>query len=117
MRQPTSPRPEGFAFEALEEFFELRFARLRQHQAAFGGFAVVNFVKVAEFANAVDMAEEINDEEFICGEGGKYGGPNDGCVLAAHRLAAFRSEQLKSDGLNIGTKVESFHIKGERRQL
>src|SRR5712675_171463 len=82
---------EGFALEALEEFVELCFAGLRQHQAALGGFAVVNFVKFAEFADAIEMTEEVHDIEFIYSKGWKQRGPNDRCVFSADRLAALGS--------------------------
>jgi len=77
----------------------------------------VNFVKLAEFANAIDVAEEIHDEEFIRSESGKDGGPNGGGVLATNGFAAFGSEQLETDGFNIGAEVEGFDIEGKRRQL
>src|SRR5216684_3654837 len=108
---------KGFTFKTLEEFRKLRFTRLRQHQAALGGFAIMNFVKLAEFANAFDVAEEINDEEFIGSESGKDGSPNQRRVLAADGFAVLGFEQLQPDGLDIGTEVEGFHVEGKRRQL
>ena len=56
---------EGFALKSLEELLQLRFGRLAQDQAAFRGFAKMNVVEFAKFADAVDMTEEIDDEEFI----------------------------------------------------
>src|SRR5260370_12303641 len=117
LRRTANAHAEGLALKALEELLKLRFARLRQHQAALGGFAIMNFVKLAKFANAVEMAEEVKDEEFIRSESGKNGGPNKRCVLAADRFAAFGLEQLEADGLDIGAEVEGFHVEGERRQL
>src|SRR6266481_6140510 len=77
----------------------------------------MNFVKLAEFANAFDVAEEINDEEFIGSESGKDGSPNQRRVLAADGFAVLGFEQLQPDGLDIGTEVEGFHVEGKRRQL
>ena len=90
LRRTAGARPERLAFKTLEQLFKLGLARLRQHQATLGGFAVWNYVKLAKFANAVDMAEEINDEELIGGESGKDGSPNRRCVFAADRFAVFR---------------------------
>ncbi len=108
---------KGFTFKTLEEFRKLRFTRLRQHQAALRGFAVMNFAKLAKFPNAFDVAEEIHDEEFIGSESGKDRGPNQRCVFAADRFAAFGFKQLEADGFYIGAEVESFHVEGERGQL
>jgi hypothetical protein len=116
LRRTANAHAEGLAFKALEELLKLRFARLRQHQAALGGFAVTNFVKLAKFANAVEMAEEVKDEEFIRSESGKNGGPNKRCVFAADGLAALGFEQLKADSFDVGAKVEGFDIEGEWRQ-
>jgi len=117
LRQTTGTDTKGLAFEALEEFLELGLARVRKYQTTFGGFAVVNFVKLAEFANAVDVAEEVHNEEFIRSESGENGGPNGGCVFAADGFTAFGIEQLEANGFDIGAEVEGFDIEGERRQL
>jgi len=37
--------------------------------------------------------------------------------LAADRFAAFGSEEFEPDGFDIGSQIESFDIKRERRQL
>src|SRR5882762_3090812 len=76
LRRAAGADTEGLALEALKKFFELRFAGLRQHQAALGCFAIVNFVELAEFADAVEMTKEIDDKEFVGGESGKDGSPN-----------------------------------------
>src|SRR5712664_3243235 len=117
LRRTAGTDTEGFTLEAEEEFFQLRFAGLRQHQAALGGFAIVNFVKLAEFANALKVAEEINDEKFIRRESRKDGRPNKCRIFAADGFATLGSEQLEADGLDIRAEVESFHIQGERWQL
>ena len=65
LRRTAGTDSESFALKALKELFELRFAGLRKNQAALGRVAVVNFMKLAEFADAIEMAEEINHEKFI----------------------------------------------------
>jgi hypothetical protein len=72
----ASADAEGLTLEALEKFLKLRFGWLRQHETAFSGFAIVNFVKLAEFADAVEVTEEVHDKEFIGSESGKNAGPN-----------------------------------------
>src|ERR1700687_4136530 len=83
LRQTTGTDTKGLAFEALEEFLHPRFAPVRKSPRTFGGFAVVNFVKLAEFANAVDVAEEVHNEEFIRRESGENRGSNGGNASAA----------------------------------
>jgi hypothetical protein len=81
---------KSFTLKALEELLELRFTGLREHQATLGGFPEMNFVELAEFADAIEMAEEIHNKEIIDGEGWENGGPNPSCILAANRFAALR---------------------------
>jgi len=77
----------------------------------------MDFVKLAEFADAVEVTEEINNEEIVARESGKHAGPNHGGILAADGFAVFRFEQLESNGLNVGSEVESLNVKRERREL
>ena len=117
LRQATGAHSESLALKALKKLFELRFAWLRNHQAALGCVVVVNFVKLAEFANAIEMAEEINDKEFVRSQRRNNSGPNQGCLFAAHRLATLRFEQFKADCFDVGAEVKRFNIERKRRQL
>src|SRR5438445_9845971 len=76
LRRAAGADTEGLALEALKKFFNLRFAGLREDQTALGCFAIVNLVKLAEFADAFEMTKEIDDKEFVGGESGKDTSPN-----------------------------------------
>jgi hypothetical protein len=77
----------------------------------------MNFVKLTEFADALEMTEEIDDKEFIGGKSGERGRPNNRCVFSTYRLAAFGSEQFETDRFDIRAEVERFDIQREGRQL
>jgi len=113
----TGAHSKSFSFKALEELFELCFTGLRKHQAALGSFAIVNFVKLAELADAIEVAEEIHDEKIVRSEGRKEGGPNQRRVLAAHGFATLGSQQLEAYRFDIGAEIKSFYIERIRRQL
>jgi len=96
---------------------QLGFAWLRKHKTAVRRLAKMNVMQFAEIADTLEMAEKIQDEEFIDRQGREERSPDSCGVGTKHRFAAFRSEQLKTDGFYIRAKVERLHIQREWRQF
>src|ERR1700676_4208973 len=108
---------ERLALKALKQLLELRFPGLREHQTALGGFAKMNIMKAAEFAHTIEVAGGIHHKEFVGGERGENGSPNQSSVVASHRLAAFRSQEFESHGFDVSAEIEPLDVHREWWQL
>src|SRR5713101_4413557 len=117
LHRTASANTKSLALKVLEEFLELRFAGPREHQAALGGFPELNFVQLAEFADAIEMAEEIDHKEFIDRQRRENRGPNHSRVLAANRFAALRLQEFESNGFDVTAEIQRFYVHREWRQF
>src|SRR5215467_9274390 len=93
LRRSADTNTERLALKPLKQLLQLDFAGLRQHHAALRGFAKMDLVHFAEFADAIHMAEEIDHVEFVARQGRKYRSPNSRGIFSADRFAIFRLQQ------------------------
>jgi len=80
---------EGFRLETIEEGLEDLDLGSSDDDDAFARFAKRNFVQRAVVADAIDVAEKIEDPGFGGGGGAKNARPDAGSVLTADRFAIF----------------------------
>ncbi len=77
----------------------------------------MNLIHFAEFAHAVHVTEKIEDENLVGRESREGGGPDRRGLFAAHRFAAFRSQQLQPDRFYVRAKIEGFDVQRKRREI
>src|SRR5215469_15200816 len=98
----SGAQAEGFGLKACDELLENLDGRLRDNQAAPGGLAESDMLRDAKVAHPVEMAEEIDCVVLLGGQGREKRRPDASGVLTGERLATFRFDELKPDGLGSG---------------
>src|SRR5215469_11054962 len=98
----SGAQAEGFGLKACDELLENLDGRLRDNQAAPGGLAESDMLRDAKVAHPVEMAEEIDGVALLGGQGREKRRPDASGVPAGERLATFRFDELKPDGLGSG---------------
>jgi hypothetical protein len=117
LRGGANAKAERFRFETGEELAENFDRGLGNHKAAGGGSAVSDVERIAEIADPVQVAEEIEDEGFRCGKGKEGSGPDFGGLRAAERLAAFSLDELEAEGFDASAKFQGLDSEGKGREI
>src|ERR1700757_1540008 len=113
----ANTQAKSFRFEACEQLANDLEGRSRNDQTAGSRFAERDVVCLAEFTDALEMAEEIEGERFRGGKSKQRGGPDSGGFGAAERLAAFGFDEFEANGLDAGAEVHGLNIEGVRRKI
>src|SRR3984957_9316804 len=102
---------ERLVLKAVEGGLERgEFGRRNYHRTA-TGLAILEMVKLAVIADAVEMAEKTEGPNFVGGSGAQDTAPNLSGIGTANRLAILVGfGQLQADSANIRTQVERLDI-------
>jgi hypothetical protein len=105
----TRAGAESFSLEAVQERFKRGMRRGGNYDRAMRGFAEGDLMALAEVAQAVEMAKEVERPGFVAGYGGKDAAPDACRIVPANGLAMFiRFSQLEADGPDVRAEVERF---------
>lgn len=109
---------EGFCLEAIEKRLETFEFGSGDDDDVFAGFAKRNLVQRAVIADAIDVAEEVEDPGFVCSDGAKNAGPDPGGLLAANGFAVFvRFGELEADRADIVAEIERLDFEKYHRAI
>src|SRR4029077_2790357 len=109
--------PESLLLKTLEHQTQLFLRGLREHQAPAGCFPEHHTVQFAEFANSLQVAEEIDHQAFLRRQWREGRAPDLRRDWAAQRFATLGLQQFQSDGLCIVAELHRLNIQGIGRQV
>jgi hypothetical protein len=112
LRGGSNAKAESFRFETEEQGAEDLDRGLGNHEATRGGLAVSDVVRIAEVANAIEVAEEIEDTGIRRGKSEQCGGPDRGGFGAADGFAAFGFDEFEAEGFNVSAELQGLDVQG-----
>src|SRR5579863_480038 len=87
---------------------------MRDGNASRAGFSPGNIFGAAEFAEAVEMADEVERPGFAADESGNCGIPNGQCFgTCGWGIGAFFGE-IEADGADVGAKIQRLDQQSKR---